>query len=200
MILNKNVCYEIWYQYLRFLSGEKKVIFSESFEGSYYKKGEYIHYKIKGIFIPDNNISNRPKFITDEDKVMSIDKVGILEHITKTFFPSIECDTVQKLQSTIVYGERERIFGTNFALGNIWIASAVFGDVYSCLSREFFQSFFKTYSFNFHYKCKNISCYMIQNYADIEIEDDDYTGGYGEEEITREIIREKQRRIKIAEG
>ena len=60
MILNKNVCYEIWYQYLRFLSGEKKVIFPESFEGSYYKKGEYIHYKIKGIFIPDNNISNRP--------------------------------------------------------------------------------------------------------------------------------------------
>lgn len=41
---------------------------------------------------------------------------------------------------------------------------------------------------------------MMQNYADIDIEDDDYTGGYGEEEITREIIREKQRRIKIAEG
>ena len=41
---------------------------------------------------------------------------------------------------------------------------------------------------------------MMQNYADIEIEDDDYTGGSGEEEITREIIREKQRRIKIAEG
>lgn len=106
MILNKNVCYEIWYQYLRFLSGEKKVIFPKSFEGSYYKKGEYIRYKIKGIFIPDNNISNRPKFITDEDKVMSIDKVGILEHITKTFFPSIECDAVQKLQSTIVYLRR----------------------------------------------------------------------------------------------
>lgn len=53
MILNKNICYEIWYQYLRFLSGEKKVIFPKSFEGSYYKKGEYIHYKIKGIFIPD---------------------------------------------------------------------------------------------------------------------------------------------------
>ena len=37
---------------------------------------------------------------------------------------------------------------------------------------------------------------MMQNYADIDIEDDDYTGGYGEDEI----IREKQRRIKIAEG
>jgi hypothetical protein len=42
---------------------------------------------------------------------------------------------------------------------------------------------------------------MIQNFSDIEIEDDEeYTGGYGEEEITREIIRTKQRRIKIAEG
>lgn len=37
---------------------------------------------------------------------MSIDKVGILEHITKIFFPSIECETVQKLQSTIVYLRR----------------------------------------------------------------------------------------------
>ena len=106
MIINKNVCYEIWYQYLRFLSGEKKVTFSENFEGSYYKKGEYIHYKIKGIFIPDNNISNRPKFLTEDDKVMSIDKVGILEYITKSFFPSIECEEVQKLQSTIVYLRR----------------------------------------------------------------------------------------------
>ena len=79
MILNKNICDEIWYQYLRFLSGEKKVIFPKSFEGSYYKKGEYIHYKIKGIFIPDNNIlANRPKFITDEDKVMSIDKYSLI--------------------------------------------------------------------------------------------------------------------------
>lgn len=41
---------------------------------------------------------------------------------------------------------------------------------------------------------------MIQNFADIDIEDDEYTGGYGEEEITREIIRTKQHRIKIAEG
>ena len=41
---------------------------------------------------------------------------------------------------------------------------------------------------------------MIQNYADIEIEDDDYTGGYGDEEITREIIRAKQHRIRISEG
>jgi hypothetical protein len=106
MILNKNICYEIWYQYLRFLPDEKKVIFPKSFEGSYYKKGEYIHYKIKGIFIPDNNIANKPKFITDDDKIMSIDKVGILEYITKYFFPRIECEEVQKLKSTIVYLRR----------------------------------------------------------------------------------------------
>lgn len=43
---------------------------------------------------------------------------------------------------------------------------------------------------------------MIQNFSDIDdIEDDDeYTGGYGDEEITREIIRAKQHRIRISEG
>lgn len=42
---------------------------------------------------------------------------------------------------------------------------------------------------------------MIQNFSDIDIEDDEeYTGGYGDEEITQEIIRTKQRRVKIVEG
>ena len=42
---------------------------------------------------------------------------------------------------------------------------------------------------------------MIQNFSDIDIEDDEeYTGGYGDEEITREIIRTKQYRIRISEG
>jgi len=42
---------------------------------------------------------------------------------------------------------------------------------------------------------------MIQNFSDIDIEDDEeYTGGYGDEEITQEIIRAKQHRIRISEG
>ena len=42
---------------------------------------------------------------------------------------------------------------------------------------------------------------MIQNFSDIDIEDDEeYIGGYGDEEITREIIRNKQHRIGNSEG
>ena len=42
---------------------------------------------------------------------------------------------------------------------------------------------------------------MIQNFSDIDIDDDEeHTGGYGDEEITREIIRAKQYRIRISEG
>ena len=42
---------------------------------------------------------------------------------------------------------------------------------------------------------------MIQNFSDIDIDDEEeYTGGYGDEEITREIIQAKQYRIRISEG
>lgn len=42
---------------------------------------------------------------------------------------------------------------------------------------------------------------MMQNFSDIDIDDEEeYTGGYGNEEITREIIRAKQYRIRISEG
>ena len=42
---------------------------------------------------------------------------------------------------------------------------------------------------------------MIQNFSDIDIEDDEeYTGGSGDEEITREIIKTKYSRIKNTEG
>lgn len=42
---------------------------------------------------------------------------------------------------------------------------------------------------------------MMQNFSDIDIDDEEkYTGGYGDEEITREIIRAKQYRIRISEG
>jgi hypothetical protein len=40
---------------------------------------------------------------------------------------------------------------------------------------------------------------MIQNFSD-DIDDEEYIGGYGDEEITREIIRNKQHRIGNSEG
>ena len=40
---------------------------------------------------------------------------------------------------------------------------------------------------------------MIQNFSD-DIDDEEYIGGYGDEEICQEVIRTKQYRIKISEG